>query len=238
MIDELHLPPLEDFDAQKNFSVKLSNLRGRLDASFHLPIVEKIILHIKNYAAEVTTIGDNRISSAVILPGRFKRVYVDEGHGITFFGGRSIGELNPSDKKYLSFAMHDEKIKNELTIHEKMILVTCSGTIGKVALVPKHWDGWAMTHDIIRLIPRSELEGYVYIWLQTDYANKIITSFTYGAVIPHIEKFHLESVAIPILKNVDAQKKINALALSANEKRFAAYELEQTALKIMEEEIF
>ena len=235
LIDELKLPPIEDFDAKKNFSVKLSNLRGRLDASFHVPIVDKIISHLQSHADELTTIGDNRISENVILPGRFKRVYVDEGHGITFFGGRSIGELNPSDKKYLSFAMHDEKIRDELTIREKMILITCSGTIGKVAFVPKHWDGWAMTHDIIRLIPRSEIEGYVYIWLQSDYANKIINSFTYGAVVPHIEKFHLESVAIPILKNVAAQKKINALALSANEKRFEAYELEQRALKIMDE---
>ena len=235
LIDELKLPPIEDFDAKKNFSVKLSNLRGRLDASFHVPIVDKIISHLQSHAAELTTIGDNRISENVILPGRFKRVYVDEGHGITFFGGRSIGELNPSDKKYLSFAMHDEKIRDELTIREKMILITCSGTIGKVAFVPKHWDGWAMTHDIIRLIPRSDIEGYVYIWLQSDYANKIINSFTYGAVVPHIEKFHLESVAIPILKNVAAQKKINALALSANEKRFEAYELEQRALKIMDE---
>ncbi|MBQ7629612.1 MAG: hypothetical protein IJS81_05310 [Selenomonadaceae bacterium] len=96
------------------------------------------------------------MKDAVILSGRFKRVYVDENHGVTFLGYRSIGELNPSDKKYLSFAMHDEKIKNELTIHEKMILITCSGTIGKVALVPKHWDGRAMTHRIIRLIPHIE----------------------------------------------------------------------------------
>lgn len=36
LIDELHLPPIEDFETQKNFSVKLNNLRGRLDASFSL----------------------------------------------------------------------------------------------------------------------------------------------------------------------------------------------------------
>lgn len=238
LIDELHLPPIEDFDTQKNFSVKLSNLRGRLDASFHVPIVEKIISHLEKYAAEVTTIADNRISTKVILPGRFKRVYVDEGHGVTFFGGRSIGELNPSDKKYLSFAMHEEKIRDELTIHENYILVTRSGTIGNVVFVPKHWEGWTVTDDIIRLIPNDKICGYVYIWLNTDYANKIIDSLAYGAVVRHIEINHLAAVPIPLLKNVSAQNKINALALAANEKRFEAYELEQTALKILNEEIF
>ena len=65
---------------------------------------------MKAHAAKVTTIADPRISREVILPGRFKRVYVDEGHGISFFSGRSIGELNPSDKEYLSFTQHSEKI--------------------------------------------------------------------------------------------------------------------------------
>lgn len=235
LIDELNLPPLEDFQREKIFSVKLSNLNGRFDASFHAPIVRKIVDHLKAHAAEVTDIADSRISREVILPGRFKRVYVDENHGVPFFSGRSIGELDPSDKKYLSLTQHDEKIRDTLTIRENMILVTCSGTIGNVALVPKHWDGWAMTHDIIRLSPTENLAGYVYIWLQSIYASEIIKSFSYGAVVMHIEKFHLESVPVPLLKNLAAQEKINSLALAANEKRFEAYRLEQDAMKTLDE---
>ena len=238
LISELQLPDIEALGDEKTFTVRLSNLFGRLDASFHDPIVRKINQHLSRYAAEVTTIGDGRISKAVILPGRFKRVYVDEGYGVTFFGGRSIGELDPSDKKYLSFAMHDDKIRDELTIREKMILITCSGTIGKVTLVPKHWNGWAMTHDIIRLIPNEKITGYVYIWLQTDFAAKIIDSFAYGAVVRHIEKNHLEAVPIPLLKNSVAQDEINSLALAANDRRYEAYLLEQQALKILDTEIF
>lgn len=112
LIDELHLPDIDDFEREKVFCVKLSNLRGRLDASFHSPLVGRIVKHLKAYATEVTTVADPRISRVAILPGRFKRVYVDEGHGIPFFSGRSIGELNPSDKEYLSFAQHSEKIRD------------------------------------------------------------------------------------------------------------------------------
>lgn len=245
LIGELKLPDIDAFDVGlykkaapvDTFSVRLSEMSGRLDASYHVPIVDAIIEHLKRYAEEVTTVGDPRISREVILPGRFKRVYVDEGYGVPFFGGRSIGELDPSDKRYLSFSQHDKKIKEELTIREGMILITCSGTIGKIALVPKHWDNWAMTHDIIRLLPADDLIGYVYIWLQTEYAAKLIEAFAYGSVVRHIEKEHLCKVTIPLLKNHTVQKKINDLALEANEKRYQAHLLEQEALQIMDRDV-
>lgn len=245
LIGELKLPDIDAFDVGlykkaapvDTFSVRLSEMSGRLDASYHVPIVDAIIEHLKRYAEEVTTVGNPRISREVILPGRFKRVYVDEGYGVPFFGGRSIGELDPSDKRYLSFSQHDKKIKEELTIREGMILITCSGTIGKIALVPKHWDNWAMTHDIIRLLPADDLIGYVYIWLQTEYAAKLIEAFAYGSVVRHIEKEHLCKVTIPLLKNHEVQKRINELALEANEKRYQAYLLEQEALQIMDRDV-
>ncbi len=245
LVEELKLPDIETFDVNlykkaasvDTFNVKLSEIAGRLDASYHVPIVDAIIEHLENHADEITMVSDDRISREIILPSRFKRVYVKEGYGITFFGGRSIGELDPLDKKYLSFSQHDKKIKDELTIHEGMILVTCSGTIGNLALVPKHWEGWAMTHDIIRIVPAEEVIGYLYIWLQSEYAAKIIKAYSYGAVVKHIEKSHIAGVPVPLLKNKDTQKQINDLALEVNEKRYEAYCLEQEALRIMDKEV-
>lgn len=245
LVKELNLPPISEIkvdtlDKSKSvqtFNVKLSEMAGRADASYHVPIVDAIVDILKKNAAEVTTVGDERISSDVVLPGRFKRVYVEEGYGVTFFSGKNISELDPSDKRYLSFAQHDKKIKDELTIKQNMILVTCSGTIGNTVLVPKHWDNWAMTHDIIRLVPTSDLYGYLYIWLQSEYCNAIIQSYAYGSVVQHIEKEHIKSCPVPILKNQDVQKQINDLALQANEKRYKAYLLEQEALKVLDEEV-
>lgn len=245
LVKELNLPPISEIkvdtlDKSKSvqtFNVKLSEMAGRADASYHVPIVDAIVDILKKNAAEVTTVGDERISSDIILPGRFKRVYVEEGYGVTFFSGKNISELDPSDKRYLSFAQHDKKIKDELTIKQNMILVTCSGTIGNTVLVPKHWDNWAMTHDIIRLVPTSDLYGYLYIWLQSEYCNAIIQSYAYGSVVQHIEKEHIKSCPVPILKNQDIQKQINDLALQANEKRYQAYLLEQEALKVLDEEV-
>ncbi len=244
--EALHLPDVEELQAEQvdqkagmlNYSVPLSALGNRLDASYHVPIVQAIEQHLQKTAKEVVRVGDSRISQSVILPGRFKRVYVEEGRGIVFFSGKNISELDPSDKKYLSFSQHDEKIKNELTIRKGMILVTCSGTIGKTTFVPKHWDGWAMTHDIIRLVPaNNEISGYLYAWLSSPYARELINRFTYGAVVGHIEKEHILRVSVPLLLDENIQQEINNRVLDGNKKRAEAYNLEQEALTVLDEQV-
>ncbi len=231
----------EQFDKMAsvlNYSVSSSEVIDRLDGSYYVPIVKAIEQHISKTAKKVVKVGDSRICQSVTLPGRFKRVYVEEGSGIVFFSGKNISELDPSDKKYLSLAQHKEKIKNELVIKENMILVTPSGTLGKTVLVPKHWDGWAMTHDIIRLIPTTnEISGYLYAWLSSDYARELIHRFAYGAVVRHLEKEHISQVSVPLLQNENAQREINDTVLEANRKRTEAYNLEQKALKVLDEKV-
>ena len=109
LVQQLQFPDIHDFNValfKKNvdvdtFSVKLSDLEGRVDASYHVPIIDAIVEHMRQHAAEVTTVGDSRISKEIILPGRFKRVYVEEGYGRVFIGGKQLFELDPSNKKYL-----------------------------------------------------------------------------------------------------------------------------------------
>lgn len=246
LIGELKLPDIDAFDVGlykkaapvDTFSVRLSEMSGRLDASYHVPIVDAIIEHLKRYAEEVTTVGDPRISREVILPGRFKRVYVDEGYGRVFIGGKQLYELDPTNKKYLSNVHHGDRISRQLELHENMTLITCSGTIGKVALVGKHWENWTANQHLIRILPASEdIAGYLSIFLASDYGKVLITRFTYGSVVDEIDDNHVRQIAIPLLKNHTVQKKINDLALEANEKRYQAYLLEQEALQIMDRDV-
>lgn len=247
LIKELELPPIEEFQQhavyyQKNapvdtFSVKLSNLDGRLDGSYHVPVVDAIVDHLKQHAAEVTTVGDSRISDRVVLPIRFKRIYVEEGYGRVLIGGKQIYELDPSNKKYISIAKHKDLIP-DLEIHENTVLITRSGTIGKVAIAPRHWEKWVPSDHIIRVFPANDdIAGYLYVYLLSDYGHELITRYTYGSVVDEIDYNHVSRIAFPILKNQDVQNEINSLALEANEKRYQAYKLEQEALKKMDEEV-
>lgn len=242
LIDELKLPPIEEMrdthDTVETFSVKLSELNKRADASYHVPVVKAIVKHLKEHAGELTTIGDERISKQVILPGRFKRVYVEEGYGRVFIGGKQLGELDPTNKKYLSLAQHSGRIEEQLALHENMTLITCSGTIGKVTLVGKHWENWAANQHIIRVVPASkEMAGYISVFLSSEYGYHLITRYTYGSVVDEIDDNHVRDIAFPLLKDKHKQAQINALALEANDKRYQAYCLEQEALKIMDEEV-
>ena len=79
-------------------------------------MVEEIIKAISLNAAEVTTLSDTRISSDIILPGRFKRIYVDKEHGVPFFGGKQLLSLNPTNVKYLSLAHQGERIEDQLLL--------------------------------------------------------------------------------------------------------------------------
>lgn len=246
LVQELQLPDINDFEVAlyrenagvDTFSVKLSNLSGRADASYHVPIVNAIVNHLEQHASMVTKVGNKNISKEIILPGRFKRVYVDEGYGRVFIGGKQLLELDPSNKKYLSLVHHGDRISKQLELHENMILITCSGTIGKVALVGKHWDGWTANQHIIRIVPANEnIAGYLSVFLSSEYGYTLITRYIYGSVVNEIDDNHVANIPIPLLKNVDIQRRINELAIEANERRYEAYQLEQQALKIVNQEI-
>ena len=68
-----------------NYSIPSSEVFDRLDGSYYVPIVEVIEKHLAKRAKEIVKVGNSRISQLVILPGRFKRVYVEEGNGVVFF---------------------------------------------------------------------------------------------------------------------------------------------------------
>jgi len=247
LIEELELPKINELSPKylndkletRVFSSKLSELDTRLEGSYHLPIVEEIHEQLDKSAERTILLGDKEVSKEVILPGRFKRQYVDEGQGIVFFGGKQLYELDPSNKKYLSPTFHKDRIENELKLKENMILITCSGTIGKTTLVPKHWENWTSNQHIIRVVPSSKsIAGYLYTFLASAYGYELITRSTYGSVVDEINNDHIARVKVPLLKNKDKQKYINDISLQANSKRYKAYKLEQEAIQLVYDKVF
>lgn len=245
LYDELHLPLIDELKSEyfesladiRNFSVKLSNINNRFDCSYHTPKYLAILEHIKKNSGSVKFFKDNSIAKSIILPGRFKRTYVEsEEYGIKFIGGKQINELNPSSEKYLSNEIHKTRLGEELLLKENCILITRSGTIGKVSIVPKHWESWAANEHIIRVFPSSdEIAGYIYCWLNSDYGLELIKKHTYGSVVDEIDTNHVGDVPIPLLKNESKQKEINDLVLKANKLRYEAHLKEEEAIKMVEE---
>ena len=242
LYEELQLPPIEQLKPQyfddsvdlRNYTTKLSRLGFRLDCSYHTPICNSILELLNENADSVVHCGDSIITKDILLPTRFKRTYVEAAHGIKLIGGKQINELNPGTEKYLAHS----SLNDELKLKANSVLVTRSGTIGKTAIVPKHWEEWIGSDHIIRIIPANNgIAGYLYCWLSTEYAQQLVKRNTFGAVVDEIDTDQLSHVEIPLLKNSNKQKEINDKVLQANELRYQAYLKEQEAVRMMEEVI-
>ena len=150
-------------------------------------------------------------------------------------GGRDISQLSPSVDKYLSYNVHKDRFHKELEVFENYILISDRGTIGKTQIVPKHWNHWAVSQNIIKVIPTSaKIAGYLYLYLQTEYAQILIKRETYGSVVDMIDDDNVANIPIPLLQDETTQQRINDLVLQANELRYQAYLKEQEAIKKMQ----
>ena len=95
-----------------------------------------------------------------------------------------------------------------------------------------------MTHDIIRIVPvNKEISGYLYAWLSSDYAYELIHRFAYGAVVQHLEKEHIMQVSVSLLRDENVQQEINDTVLQASRKQTEVYNLEQKALRVVDEKV-
>lgn len=165
---------------------------------------------------------------------RFKRIYVDRKE-IPFFQPSSITEVYPKPSKYIS-AKTETKLES-LRVKKGMLLMTVSGTIGKVAIVGNKLDNQVFSHDMLRLIGKGKYDtGYIYCYFLTDTGQNILQSNNYGAVIKHIEPEHLQNIIIPNAPET-IKKEIHELIIESYDLRDESNDLFDKAESILYEEL-
>jgi type I restriction enzyme S subunit len=239
---ELGLPRFDESQASylggvktpKAFAVKESELAERLDASFHLPIAKAAIQQLRSGRYSLAQLGD--VAQRIFIPPRFKRIYVSPEYGVPFLQGSHIPLMKPYDLKYLSRRAHADL--SPWIIREGWVLVTCSGTIGRVALVPKRLDTWAASQHIERIIPNPQRihPGYLATFLMTPYGQHQLTSKIYGAVVDELTEDDTSAIWLPDAP-LDVQQCINALVVQAFEKKEEANQIEGQAISTLEKTI-
>lgn len=243
LVHYLNLKPLIDVKREyfydnntRNYTQKFSKLDFRFDAAHHEPVYDYILKHLSRHSKELIPLSEPKISDRVILPGRFKRIYVAEEFGIPFLGGKQILETNPSNVKYLSIKHHSERMNKELLLKENMIIVTCSGTIGNLILTPKYLENYVGSQHIMRIIPSKKINpGYLFAYLDNEYGNSLIMKQVYGSVVDEINDEQIGKVLVPILDD-DTMDKIGDKVLMANKLRSDAFNLDkQTKILIRDE---
>ena len=81
-----------------------------------------------------------------------------------------------------------------------MTLISCSGTIGRMAYARREMAGMWSSQDVLKVAPDPEIvaPGYLYAFLSSRFGVPLVTGSTYGAIIPHIEPKHLVDLPIPL----------------------------------------
>ena len=202
----------------------------RLDAHFYNPMAQLAVRNIKACGSDIKPVSET-IKEAFFL-NRFSRTFVDKEHGIPYLAGKDIIQIRPSNISYLSITETDNL--NMYRLKHKWILLTCSGTVGRLCFVWNNFENHVGTHDLIRIISNEDVidPGYLFAFLSTDYGYHQILRYKHGSVIDHITPEQVQKVLVPI-PDAKTQKAIGDKVRSAFEKRAEAIRLEDEAQQIL-----
>jgi type I restriction enzyme S subunit len=205
---------IESFSIASPWLKKSKDLR--LDASFYNPRVAEALAILRRSGLTLKSLGE--VTKRIFIPPRFKRIYVKKTHGVPFLQGSHVVHFQPADIKYLSLMAH-ERIERWI-IEAGWVLVTCSGTIGRVTIAPPSWHLWAASQHILRIVPESDgpcPAGYICAYLACELGQAQLTSRIYGAVVDEITEEQARSVLIPVPKTAEQEKLVAKIARDATE---------------------
>lgn len=150
---------------------------------------------------------------------KFSRTYVDSAeNGVPFMGSSSMLYADLSNLPFLSRKRAESKQLCHLEIKPGMSLISCAGTIGKMAYARPDMSGiWSSQH-VMKIVPNSEKirSGYLYAYLSSKFGLPLVTSGTYGSIIQGIEPHHIEGLPVPRLGDA-IEKEIHDLIESAGQ---------------------
>jgi type I restriction enzyme S subunit len=206
--------------------------RRRLDAQHHRADTEAITQLVHSSATHgVNTLDE--LSESVTLGNRFKRFF-DEGEIGTPY--RSAGELfdvNPPVVKRIFSALLDNP--ERYMLHAGWIIMACSGQtyglLGRTRLLTTAHEGVFGSHDLIRIVPRSDRirPGYLQTAISNEQVGRpLVIRNAYGTSIPHLDPVDIRKLPIPRFAKT-VEDSIAELAESAISLNTQADELETSA---------
>lgn len=156
---------------------------------------------------------------------RFARSYVDDpSAGVPFLGSTDI--LNADLTSLPRLSKKQVAANPRLVVHSDWTLITCSGTIGRMAYARPDMEGMAGSQHFMRVVPDAEKipPGYLYAYLSSKFGVPIVVGGTYGAIIQHIEPEHIANLPVPRL-GAAFETKVHGLVERAAQLRSEAAQL-------------
>ncbi len=133
------------------------------------------------------------------------------------------------DLKYISNTQTERM--DRWIIHNGQVLVTCSGTLGRVALTSSAQEGWAASQHILRITarPGRSHSGFLAAFLMTAYGQHQLLSKSYCGFVDELTEDDTAAIIAPKMP-FSAQKQIGIHVEKAYELRDDANRLEDEAI--------
>lgn len=196
--------------SEYTFSIMSSSLDGetlKLNPQFFLPSLNqtiKRIVSLDGNGFSVERLGDGH-ASRIWKGARFKREDLETDQ----IGTETVPYFTPSavfmrgdGVKLLDLSRCQAKRKAVILAHravEGEILITRSGTIGRIAVVGPSLQGVLLSDDLIRVwIEDRDVRAFVLQFLKSPEGQDQLRRNEYGTVQQHLEPAHVADLLLPI----------------------------------------
>lgn len=204
-------------------------LSGAIEAKL---LLEKLPVG-KQLLCQLTLNGKDGIFHA----GRESRTWVqDPTYGVPFLSSSDVLLADLSRAPLIS--RKQVAANPKFVLHQDWILITRSGTIGRMAYCRPEMDGYACSEHVLRVVPDASqiVPGYLYAFLASRYGVPMVVGGTYGAIIQHIEPMHVAELPVPRLGG-ERERGIHKLVERAAALRATAPPLWARARSTVESEV-
>ncbi len=188
----IKMPELKD---QMTFVVYADDVKGkRLDAYYYQPKFEEIEKAIEKGRFEVRELKD--FITKIHYGASVKNEYVNEGIPLLRISNLKENKIDLSDVAKLPETMRKEL--GNAFVKEGDLLISRSGTVGVVSVVPKEAEGFAFGSFMIKFCLKDGINKYyVASWLNTKLQKLLTEREKIGAIQGNITIGTIESFKIP-----------------------------------------
>lgn len=217
----------------------IADATRRIDAWYWDPnknnLAKELEESIGEEVTEIVRLGDLVAEHGIFYPGRHKRNYVEpSAESVPFYSGTQILQIRPFD---LQYQPKDYKPAAKHFVEKDWILITRSGSTGRVVMVTDSMAGTMVSEHVIRVICDENLIDpyYVYAYLSTDKIGKILLEKgIYASVVDHITPDFVATIPIPRLQP-EKEKEIADKVRAAEAKRDEANRVFEDERNVIEE---
>jgi len=208
--------------SEYRFSIKKSEIREglKINPQAYMPSLNETVRKVASIDKEnwsVITLGQICQGVKIFKGPRLKSEnlivegFVNQKTEI-YYPPTAILQGKSESIKYLDLSKASKKQLDaieKLRVYQGDIVITRSGSIGRVTYITKQHNGVIASDDLIRVrIPEENLRLFAYFYLQSNYAHDQMMRNEYGSIQQHLEPNHVSEILIPIPDRTTAISKV------------------------------